>query len=510
MSKIAIGTGLGHGSDVSWLGAEGVPPPPPFQAALNTSAGTIVLTPGPTSVTVSITDSPSFDGTYQAQIADLLMGPVNLAPPVITGTGITESELVAQSGLWIFEDTGTAPSFTSQWLRDGVALSEETGNSYTTQAADEGSSIALEETATGTHGTRSAQSAAVIVAPPLELTLSDGSVEIIAGPTQLDITLTGTSHFDGTYTVDTADLEMGPVNLVRPALIGVGTVGTSIQVRAGLWAYEDLGTAPVISYQWYRDAAAISGETGQTYTVQNLDEGSSLSVIETASDGHGSVMSQTPGLAVAPATPALDVTRVGGFQSSGAATNSPSFTLDLSPYDADDQIVVFYGPSVYATSSTLAGQSGTKITTDGANNGASRMAAFVHTLSAAGSATAPLEIGLPSSTNHHVIGVHAIRGGTISDVVLVRNTSGDTQSLSVTPTHANNTILACAMGVSFMDAVFNWTGVAEIETANMPTASSRNISVAMQSNVAIAPHTVTGTPSGTSHTGIVALAISEA
>jgi hypothetical protein len=508
MSSISIGAGLAHGSDLSWLGAEGTPPPS-FAAALSDHDGVAVITPGQTVVSITISESTDFDGTYSAPIADLMAGPVNLVAPQISGSGLSGTDITARAGLWVFEDLGSPPALTGQWLRDGVAISGQVSAIYSAQESDEGTSLSFEETASDPNGTRIAQSGSIIVAPPLELTLSDGVVDIVAGPTMLSIAISGTTYFDGTYDVETADLALGPVNLVRPALVGSADVGTTLSLREGLWVYEDTGSEPVIDYQWMRDAGVISGETASTYTIQSLDEGTSLSVIETATDTQGSNLAQTPGLAVIPATPPLAVSRVGAFQSSDIPTSSPIFTLDLSAYDTADQIIVFYGPSVYALSSTLGSMTGTKITTDGANSGASRMTAFAYTLTAAGSAAEQLNLTLPNSTNHHVISVHAVRGGEISEVVAVRNTSGAPQTLSVAPTQANNAILACAMGVSFMDAVFSWTGVTEIETANVPTASSRNVSIAQQSNVAVGPHSVTGTPSGTSHTGIIALAISE-
>lgn len=511
MSKISIGTGLGHLADLSWLGGGDITPPPVASFALILADGTGDIQVGPVQVSVTVTGSTGFDGSYVADISDLANGPVNLVPPALSGLAETGETLTLQAGLWIYEDAGIEPVLGYQWQRDGADISGQVGSSYVIDPSDDDTTLSLVETATDALGSRSAQTAGMYITPvyPLELTLDGGDVMIDAGPTQLSITITGTPDFDGTYVIDTPDLALGPVNLVRPAVLGLDQVGEELQVRAGLWAYEDNGAEPIFGYQWYRDSTAISAADGLTYTVDVADEGSTLSVIEVAVGTNGNTIAQTDGLAIAPPPPTLSVSRVGGFLSSGNPSNTPAFTVDLSAYDSGTTLIAFYGPSFYATGSTLDGVAGVKISQDGADIGASRVAAFAHTLTAPGAANSVISFEIPVSNNHHVISLHAVQGGVVSEVVMVRNADGAAQSLSVTPTTPNNVILACAMGVSFMDAVFTWNGATEIETANMPTGSSRNISAAQQSNVAVGPHTVTGTPSGSNHTGIIAIALSE-
>jgi hypothetical protein len=73
--------------------------------------------------------------------------PVNLAPPVIAGTGEVGQTLTAASdGTW----AGTpAPALVRNWQRDGVDIPGEAGATYTLTEADEDASVRLRVTAFG-------------------------------------------------------------------------------------------------------------------------------------------------------------------------------------------------------------------------------------------------------------------------------------------------------------------------------------------------------------------------
>jgi hypothetical protein len=74
-----------------------------------------------------------------------------------------------------------------------------------------------------------------------------------------------------------------PVNVSKPGVSGSGGVGTKLTCSAGSWT-----GSPTLTYQWYRNGTAIAGETGPTYTVGTIDEGSSFYCVVTATNAAGS------------------------------------------------------------------------------------------------------------------------------------------------------------------------------------------------------------------------------
>ncbi len=89
--------------------------------------------------------------------------PVDTTLPVVSGTPGVGSTLLCANGLW----TGTpAPTFSQQWLRDGLPITSALGSSYVVGEADAGHSISCQVTATNLKGHQSATSAAVAIPPP--------------------------------------------------------------------------------------------------------------------------------------------------------------------------------------------------------------------------------------------------------------------------------------------------------------------------------------------------------
>ena len=61
---------------------------------------------------------------------------------------------------------------------------------------------------------------------------------------------------------------VAPTNTVVPAITGTNNIGQVLTTTDGTWT----GTpAPTFAYQWFRGAAAISGQTATTYTIQSQD-----------------------------------------------------------------------------------------------------------------------------------------------------------------------------------------------------------------------------------------------
>ena len=86
--------------------------------------------------------------------------PSNTAPPTTSGTTQVGSTLTASNGSW----DGTPTSFTYQWLRCDasgsgcVSIPGASGQSYPAAAADVGSTLRLNVTASNSTGSTSAQS----------------------------------------------------------------------------------------------------------------------------------------------------------------------------------------------------------------------------------------------------------------------------------------------------------------------------------------------------------------
>jgi hypothetical protein len=81
--------------------------------------------------------------------------PEDLGVPVVSGTPAVGETLDCVNGTWTGKPT---PTFTDQWLRDGVPIPGAIAGTYEVQAADAGDSLACEVTATNSAGHKSATS----------------------------------------------------------------------------------------------------------------------------------------------------------------------------------------------------------------------------------------------------------------------------------------------------------------------------------------------------------------
>ena len=125
-----------------------------------------------------------------------------------------------------------------------------------------------------------------------------------------------------------------PVNSVLPVVSGVAQVGSVLSVLPGVWSGSP---APVLGEQWQRcdaggaNCVAIGGATGSTYLVALGDVGSTLRVLETATNSAGSVSAASvvtavvTGSSLAPSTPVLDdFNRANGGVGAGWSLLRPS------------------------------------------------------------------------------------------------------------------------------------------------------------------------------------------
>lgn len=113
-----------------------------------------------------------------------------------------------------------------------------------------------------------------------------GDILVKAGPVPLEITI-DSLPYRGSYGIDPAVLADGPVSLVPPAIVGLAEIGQVLTVKPGLWGHDGTLAAPVLAWQWLRDGTAIAGATGKDYVPTSTDQGTAISVAETAQDAHG-------------------------------------------------------------------------------------------------------------------------------------------------------------------------------------------------------------------------------
>lgn len=164
--------------------------------------------------------------------------PVNVSAPTITGNPIAGNVLTGNPGSW-----SGSPTFTYRWLNGGVAISGETGTTYTSVSGDVGDSITFE--VTGSNASGAALSGPVTSA-----------ATVVASATQ-------------------------PVNTVLPAITGTAQTGSVLTVTSGTWT----NSPTSYTYQWLRNGANLSGQTATTYTQVSGDVGTTISARVTAVKG---------------------------------------------------------------------------------------------------------------------------------------------------------------------------------------------------------------------------------
>ncbi len=101
-----------------------------------------------------------------------------------------------------------------------------------------------------------------------------------------------------------------PANTTPPVISGSAQVGQTLTTGNGTWS----GVSASYSYQWQRcdtsggSCSAISGQTGQIYTVSGADVGDTLEAVVTATNAAGSAAATTPVTATVPVPPPPPVT----------------------------------------------------------------------------------------------------------------------------------------------------------------------------------------------------------
>jgi hypothetical protein len=186
--------------------------------------------------------------------------PANTSPPAISGTAAEGQTLAASTGSW----TGTTPiTFSYEWRRcdsagaNCTAVGSATNATYVLQAADVGSRLRVEVTASNVDGIATA--------------LSDPTVVVI-------------------------EKSSAPQYSSEPHVSGSAAVGQRITTTNGTWS----GSPPIaFTYRWTRcgkdggtpdasNCATIAGATASSYVLSAAEVGFRIRVRVTATNGSGS------------------------------------------------------------------------------------------------------------------------------------------------------------------------------------------------------------------------------
>ena len=318
-----------------------LPPKPAPQVPISLSADNadVPATRDRNTLTVTRAD---YAGTYAIDPAALARGPVCLVPPTLPPAA-GGAPLRARPGLWAYDPTLGGLVIQRRWLADGAVLQGESGLDLAFSADLEGFPILHAETAQQAAVQTMSYSAAATWpvsgtdapepgAAPEWVVTSDQRV-VLDGLTTtsgtVTFTLTEPAAYAGTHVVDSAQLALGPVCVVRPAIGGAAAEGATLTATPGLWVSQS--EQMTCHGEWRRNDAA-TGETGPTYVLGTAQGTSRLTYHETASDPSGTRMAVSDVIevqAVSPTTWRRPVFRAGPTNGVGDSLVTADATGDL-------------------------------------------------------------------------------------------------------------------------------------------------------------------------------------
>ena len=250
---------------------------------------------GVISVTVYADDGNG--GTPASDTFSITINNTNDAPSgAVTIDGVFAEDQVLTVNTSALSDDDGLGAFSYQWLRDAVAISGETGTTYTLGDADVGSSISVQVNYTDLRGA-------------IESVLSAGSVAI-------------------------TNINDAPSGVV--SITGTATLGETLTASNNLADDDGLGT---ITYQWQQNATNIVGATGSTYVIVAGDIGNTINVVATYTDDNGT-LENVSSTATATVT-AVNNTPTGAVVITGLVQEDSLLTVDTSTLNDADGLGAF-------------------------------------------------------------------------------------------------------------------------------------------------------------------------
>ena len=311
-------------------------PGAPTGASIDANIGAFSWTPAPDqgpgtyNITVRVTDNGSSPRSDTKTFAVT----VN-APPVITSQPASQTASPGATIVFSVTATGSAP-LSYQWKLNGGNISGATASSYTlnnVQSTDAGDYSVLVSNAYGSATSSNANLAVSasnappsITTQPQSLTVNQGanatfSVSVvgttplsfqwrlnggpISGATQASYTRTSAQPADaGDYSVvvtnafgtETSSNATLTVN-VPPSITTQPSSQTVNQGANVTFTVAATGTAP-LSYQWRKNGTSISGATGTSYSLSNVQSSNAATYTVLVSNVAGSATSSNATLAV--------------------------------------------------------------------------------------------------------------------------------------------------------------------------------------------------------------------
>ncbi len=128
-------------------------------------------------------------------------------------------------------------------------------------------------------------------------------------------------------TVTTSGATGAPQNTAPPSISGTPSVGSILTAAPGTWT-----GLPTYAYQWQRcvpSCSNVGGATGQTYTVVSSDQGATLQVVVTATNGSGSVSATSPPTSVVPGSGTTTTTTLAAVADAYVDAGTPSTAYGL-------------------------------------------------------------------------------------------------------------------------------------------------------------------------------------
>ena len=235
-------------------------------------------------VTASYTDQGGTNESVTSAATTAVVNVNDLPTGSVTITGTAREDEVLTASNTLADEDGLG-GIGYQWKRDAVAISGATNSTYTLVQADVGAAITVTASYTDQGGTNESVTSAATTVVVNVNDLPTGSV-----------TITGTAREDEVLTAS---------NTLADA--------------------DGLGT---ISYQWKRDAVAISGATNSAYTLVQADVGAAITVTTSYTDQGGTNESVTSTATAEVLNvndlPTIEVNGAFGRQFSGGSGTAPT------------------------------------------------------------------------------------------------------------------------------------------------------------------------------------------